>query len=113
MFTGATLTTDQGLLKTDSTNVTFRWADLSTKKLGVAIFVSPDHPGFPTTWLIRNSYAGILNASWPGLKPVLLQPGKPVTLHYRLYIHRGDADSGGVRQAYERYLSVHQRKQSR
>jgi len=113
MFTGATLTTDQGLLKTDSTNMVFRWADLSTKKLGVAIFVSPDHPGFPTTWLIRNSYAGILNASWPGLKPAILLPGKPVTLSYRLYVHRGDADSGGVRQAYERYLSSFQRKQSR
>lgn len=113
MFTGATLTTDQGLLKTDSTNMVFRWADLSTKKLGVAIFVSPDHPGFPTTWLIRNSYAGILNASWPGLKPAILLPGKPATLSYRLYVHRGDAGSGGVRQAYESYLSAFQRKQSR
>ena len=110
MFTGAALTTDKGLLKADSTNVAFRWADLSTKKLGVAVFVSPDHPGFPTTWLIRNSYAGILNASWPGLKPAVLKPGDPLTLRYRLYIHRGDAGSGGVRQAYERYLSAFQRK---
>ena len=104
MFKGAALTTDQGLLNKDSTNVPFRWADMSTEELGVAIFVSPDHPGFPTTWLIRNSYAGILNASWPGLESVILQPDKPVTLRYRLYIHRGDANSGRVRQAYERYL---------
>jgi hypothetical protein len=32
-----------------------RWADLSTRELGLAIFVSPDHPGFPVAWLIRNS----------------------------------------------------------
>jgi hypothetical protein len=110
MFKGAALTTDQGLLKKDSTNVPFRWADLSTEQLGVSIFVSPGHPGFPTTWLIRNSYAGFLNASWPGLKTVVLQPEKPVTLSYRLYIHRGDATAGRVRQAYEQYLSALQRK---
>ncbi|MGD2295644.1 MAG: PmoA family protein [Candidatus Aminicenantes bacterium] len=104
MFKGAALTTDQRSLKKDSTNVPFRWADMSTGELGVAIFVSPDHPGFPTTWLIRNSYAGILNASWPGLTSVILQPGNPVILRYRLYIHRGDANTGRVRHAYKRYL---------
>jgi hypothetical protein len=78
MFKGSALTTDQGLLEKDSTNVPFRWADMSTEKLGVAIFVSPDHPAFPTTWLIRNSYAGVLNASWPGLESALpdLRPSR-------------------------------------
>ncbi|UCE21704.1 MAG: PmoA family protein, partial [Candidatus Aminicenantes bacterium] len=110
MFKGSTLTTDQGLLKKDSTNVPFLWADMSTEKLGVAIFVSPGHPAFPTTWLIRNSYAGVLNASWPGLESVVLQPGKPVTLRYRLYVHRGDATAGRVHQAYEDYLSAPPKK---
>jgi hypothetical protein len=106
MLTGAFMTTDQGPLEKDSTNVPFRWADISTSELGVAIFVSPDHIGFPTTWLIRNSYAGFINASWPGLKPATIQTGEMVVLHYRLYIHRGDATSGRVRSAYERYLSA-------
>jgi hypothetical protein len=110
MFKGSALTTDQGLLKKDSTNVPFRWADLSTEQFGVSIFVSPGHPGYPTTWLIRNSYAGVLNASWPGLKTAILQPKKPVTLSYRLYIHFGDATAGRVRQAYEAYLSALQQK---
>ncbi len=110
MFKDSALTTDRGPLKEDSTNVPFRWADLSTEQLGVSIFVSPDHPGFPTTWLIRNSYAGFLNASWPGLRTIVLQPEKPVTLSYRLYIHRGDVTAGRVRQAYEQYLSALQRK---
>jgi hypothetical protein len=106
MFKGAAMTTDQGPLEKDSTNVPFRWADISASKLGVAIFVSPDHIGFPTTWLIRNSYAGFLNASWPGLKPATIRPKEMITLRYRLYIHRGDAASGHVRRAYERYISA-------
>ncbi|UCE42403.1 MAG: PmoA family protein [Candidatus Aminicenantes bacterium] len=105
MFKGAGMTTDQGPLEKDSTNMAFRWADISTQELGVAIFVSPDHHGFPTTWLIRNSYAGFINASWPGLKPTTLQPGEKVTLRYRVYIHRGDATAGHVRQAYHLYHS--------
>jgi len=105
LFKGATLTTDQGIQKEDAVNTSFRWADLSSRELGVAIFVSSGHPGFPVVWLIRNSYAGVLNPSWPGLKPAVLQPGKPVVLRYRLYIHRGDAVAGGVQEAYQRYAS--------
>jgi hypothetical protein len=105
MFKGASMTTDQGSLEKDSTNVTFRWADLSSPELGVAIFVSPDHIGFPTSWLIRNSYAGFLNVSWPGLEAYTLQPGQRIALRYRLYIHRGNADYGQVRKAYKQYLA--------
>jgi hypothetical protein len=105
LFTGAVMTTDKGSLKEDVTNTPFRWADLSTSELGAAIFVSPSHPGFPTGWLIRNSYAGVLNPSWPGLKPAVLRPGQPVRLRYRIYVHRGDAASAGIPQAYERYIS--------
>jgi hypothetical protein len=113
VFKGAALTTDQGLLEKDSTNMPFRWADMSTEELGVAIFVSPDHPGFPSTWLIRNSYAGVLNVSWPGLKPAVLLPDRPVSLRYRLYVHRGDATAGRVQQAYGKYLSLNQKQKSR
>ena len=67
------------------------------------MLVRPDHPNFPPTWLLRSSYAGILNASWPGLKPLTLEPGKPVTLGYRLYVHRGGAGDGKVDQAYVAY----------
>lgn len=112
-FNGAAMTTDQGILKEDSTNVQYRWTDLSTKELGVTIFVSPDHLGFPTTWLIRNSYAGFINASWPGLKPITIHPEEPVTLRYRIYIHRGDAITGKVHEAYKQYLSSSKQNHSR
>jgi len=105
LFTGAVMTTDQGPLERDVTNVPYRWADISNPECGVAVFVSPDHPGFPIPWLIRNSYAGVLNPSWPGNDTTVLEPGHPVSLRYRIYIHRGTAVSGRVRQAYSDYVS--------
>jgi hypothetical protein len=104
MFTGATMTTDKGVLKEDAVHTPFRWVDLSTGELGVAVFVPPDHPGFPTKWMVRASYAGIINVSWPGLGSTVLKPGEPVILRYQIYIHRGDAEAGGVKAAYSRYL---------
>ena len=104
LFTHAVMTTDKGPLAKDATNAAFCWADLSTPDLGIAIFVSPSHPDFPTAWLIRNSYAGVLNPSWPGLKSVVLHPGSPVKLGYRLYIHHGDVNTGRVATAYDHYV---------
>lgn len=103
MFTGAAMTTDQGPLKEDVVHTSFRWADLSTGELGFAVFVSPGHPGFPPKWMIRNSYAGLVNVSWPGLTPVVLRPGQPVILSCRLYVHRGTAAAAGVKAAYDAY----------
>ena len=103
ILTGAIMTTDEGALKEDAVHRPFRWADLATRELGVAIFVSPDHPGFPTRWMIRNSYAGVINVSCPGLEPVVLKPGEPVTLRYRIYVHRGDSAAGEVKAAYFAY----------
>jgi len=104
MFTGATLTTDEGPRKEDVVYTAFRWTDISTSEAGVSIFISPGHPGFPARWLIRNSFAGLIFVSWPGLTPVVLNPGEPITLRYRLYVHRGDASAGEVAAAYRRFL---------
>ena len=106
LLTGASMTTDAGQLQEDTTNARFRWADLSTDELGISIFVSPDHPDFPTTWLIRNSYAGIINPSWPGLEHFVLHPGKPMCLCYRIYVHRGNVESGQVFKAYDNFLQA-------
>ncbi len=105
LLNGAVMTTDKGNLQEDVTDVPFRWADLSSPEQGIAIFVAPDHPGAPVHWLIRNSYAGVLNPSWPGNKTTILEPESPITLRYRLYIHRGDVVSGNVQQAYAAYVS--------
>ena len=104
MFTGTAVTSDKGSLEKDINNKEFLWTDISTKELGVAIFVAPDHPDYPIPWITRNSYAGFLNPSWPGLESIVLQPEKPVTLRYRIYIHQGDAASGKVSAAYQEYI---------
>lgn len=101
----AVMTTDEGVLEADSTGRPFRWADLSTPSLGVAIFVPADHPGYPLTWLVRNSYAGVINPCWPGLAGAVLAPDVPVSLRYRIYVHRGDAAAGRVKEAFEAYLA--------
>jgi hypothetical protein len=106
VFEGAVMTTDEGPLEADSVGRPFRWADLSTPGSGgVAVFVPTDHPGSPLPWLIRNSYSGVLNPCWPGLAEATLAPDAAVTLRYRIYIHRGDAAAGGVREAYEAYIA--------
>jgi hypothetical protein len=104
-LTGAAMTTEEGVLVEDVTDAPFRWADLSTGERGIAIFTAPGHPGAPVRWLIRNSYAGVLNPSWPGNVATMLEPGVPVTLRYRLYVHRGDAVSGKVGEAYAAYVT--------
>jgi len=106
LLTGASMTTDTGQLQEDTTNSQFKWADLSADELGISIFVSPDHPDYPITWLIRNSYAGIINPSWPGLELCVLHPGKPICLRYRIYVHRGNVESGQVFKAYDNFLQA-------
>ncbi len=41
LLKGATMTTDKGPLEEDAVNTPFRWADISTAELGVAVFVRP------------------------------------------------------------------------
>jgi len=109
LLKAAEMTTDRGRLKADAVNRKFRWADISTADLGVAVFAAPDHPAAPLAWLVRNSYAGVINPCWPGLKPVTLAPGLPVELRYRIYVHRGDAAAGKVAEAFELYTSPKKR----
>lgn len=102
---GMPIRTDKGEYEGEQNNVKLRWADLSTEGTGVSIFVSPSHPDFPPSWVLRTSYAGLLNVSWPGLESARLLPGKPITLRYRLYIHRGDLTANQIQQAFQRYVS--------
>jgi len=105
--TDTVITTDTGVQKGDSNNQTPKWADLSAKfegadgVAGAAIFVHPDTHHKPTGWTLR--HYGFLGPSWPGLEPYTLQPGAPVTLRYRVYVHRGGAVEGKVAEAYAQY----------
>ncbi|MFQ6132771.1 MAG: DUF6807 family protein, partial [Armatimonadota bacterium] len=80
------------------------WADLSARfegaddVSGAAVFVDSRNPGFPNGWTLR--HYGFLGVAWPGLEPYTLEPAKPLTVRYRLWVHRGDAEAGRVAEAY-------------
>jgi hypothetical protein len=112
LFKGRPISTDHDEFDEDVNGVSLRWAGLSAQGMGVAVLVSPDHPDFPPAWVLRTGYAGLINVSWPGTKSVILQPGKPVTLRYRLLIRREMTSEDHIRRAYERYIAENKRRGS-
>lgn len=104
------ITTPGGRRDKDSNLERFPWADLSARfagreePSGIAIFIHSANPGFPSGWTLRPY--GFLGPCWPGLEPHTLRPGKPVTLKYRLWVHRGDAAAGKVAEAYQAYADA-------
>ena len=51
-------------------------------------------------WLLRHGF-GFLNVSYPGKKPLTIEPGKPLVLKYRVVLFSGesmDPASGGSGQ---------------
>ncbi len=79
---------------------------------GIAVMDHPLSFRYPTHWHVRNyglmaanpfAYSAYTN----GLKDgsVRLQHGKVLEFHYRILLHRGDAQRGGVREQYLNYVS--------
>ncbi|MCG8512290.1 MAG: PmoA family protein, partial [Rhodospirillales bacterium] len=116
MKQGVMTTESEGRINGDRTRYPTKWADLSYDGRGVAIFTHPNHPPhpegekkeerepLPPRWLLRTSYAGLLNCAWPGVEPYTLNKGEPITLRYRIYVHSGDAEQAKVEQAYKQYI---------
>ena len=104
---GTVITTPEGVQPEDSDDRQVPWADESGRFGGsdpfggVAIFQHETHPGFPAPWTLR--HYGFLGVAWPGNQGVTLRPGEPVTLRYRIWVHRGDAEAGQVAEAYEAF----------
>jgi hypothetical protein len=94
----------------DSDHRRYPWADESglfrgsPDRSGIAIFQHPGHPDFPAQWTLR--HYGFIGVAWPSLKRVELAPGEPLTLRYRLWVHRGGAGRGRVAEAYEIFRTV-------
>ena len=101
------ITTDRGPQPKDGDRVHHAWADLSARfggreqVSGIAILARDDHPAFPPPWTLRPY--GDLNVAWPGLQPFTIEPEQPLTLGYRLWVHRGDAAQAGVAAAAAAY----------
>ena len=87
------------------------WADLSgdlnkaaDALSGAAIFVHPEHPDYPPTWMTR--HYGMLAVGWPGVTPQTFPAGKPFSFRYRLWIHRKALESAEIQRAYEAYCAT-------
>ena len=70
--------------------VDFSGAFVAEEQSGVAVLQHPSTPNAPHPWILRER-ASMQNVKWPGRRPVSLPPGQPLTLRYRLVVHRGDA----------------------
>jgi hypothetical protein len=99
------ITTPQGTEAADSDLKRFPWADESGKFAGsgllsgAAIFQHPSNPGCPAGWCLRDY--GFIGVSWPGVEIINLEPGKTLTLRFRVWVHDGDAKEGKVQEAFD------------
>jgi hypothetical protein len=87
--------TDAGISEKDGVMARHPWAEIrgtfQGRKESVRIEDDASNPGFPNNgWLMRHSFA-LLNVSYPGLEPLILQPGKPLILKYRVILSSGQA----------------------
>jgi hypothetical protein len=99
------ITTATGPRPADLDLTRLSWADLSGRfaagqdQSGVALFVAPDHPDYPPTWITR--HYGFLGVGWPGEAPFTIHPGKTTTCRYALWIHRGAPDVPALREVQQ------------
>lgn len=102
------ISSSEGVMESDSDLVPLPWADqsgrfgLGREVSGVSIFQAPSNPEFPAGWCLR--YYGFLGVSWPGEQIYTLEPGKPLTLRFRIWVHRGGSKEGRVEEAFKAFL---------
>jgi len=106
------ITVPSGRTTADLPDTPLAWADFTSKfddqptPSGAAVFVDPAHPDYPPTWLTR--HYGPLCVGWPGVNPKTFQPGTPIRLNYRIWIHKTAAELAQIQQAYDGYAAAMQ-----
>jgi hypothetical protein len=106
----AVITVPSGRTSADLYETPLAWVDLTcpfqgpAAPSGAAVFVHPDHPDYPPTWLTR--HYGPLCVGWPGVKAKTFEPGKPIRLSYRLWIHKAAVELEQLKAAYAGYVSA-------
>lgn len=115
------ITVPAGVAENDLPETPLPWADYTSlfhrdandmpigEQSGASIFVSPDHPDFPPTWLTR--YYGPLCLGWPGVDRQTFQPGEVIRLSYRIWIHDKRVHVEEIELAYEDYCRSRLRQQ--
>jgi hypothetical protein len=84
------------------------WIDLSGpvapgRRGGVAILDHPDNPSHPTAWHCRDD--GWMGAAATYPDPIVLEPGRPLRLRYRVVLHDGDADEARIALRWREYAA--------
>jgi hypothetical protein len=108
----AVITVPSGSTTADLPDTPLQWADLTTTfadspgPSGAAVLVPPSHPDYPPTWLTR--HYGPLCIGWPGVRPQTFEPGKPIRLAYRVWIHKSAGELEQLKQAYEGFIAAAQ-----
>ena len=108
------ITTDEGVAKDDMPEKSLRWADYTsrfgaldeatgepTALSGAAIFLSPNFPDFPPTWLTR--YYGPLCVGFPGVVAKRFEAGKPIVMKARIWEHKGLVSAEVLKKAFEEW----------
>lgn len=91
----------------DSDLIPSPWGDFSAQfgeqdsYSGLSILQHPENPHFPCGWCLR--HYGFLGVDFPGIEPFELRPGEPLTLRFRVWVHRGNAEDGNVEQVFALY----------
>jgi hypothetical protein len=104
------ITVPSGVAREDLPDTELPWADLTAKfagaagPSGAALFVPRSHPDYPPTWLTR--HYGPLCIGWPGVRGKTFQPGEPIRLSYRLWIHGSTVSLAWLQDAYAAYLET-------
>lgn len=107
------ITTDEGISKEDMPEKSLRWADYTSKFFdkgdpnenvlsGATLFLYPDFPVFPPTWLTR--YYGPLCVGFPGVIAQRFEAGLPVVMKARILLHEGRLPVDFLKEYYEKHL---------
>jgi len=105
-----TITTPDGPATEDLKKTPLQWVDLTTRsentqrRSGGAVFVHPQHPNYPLTWLTR--HYGPLCIGWPGVNARTFEPAEPFRLAYRLLLHRGADETEALKARYDTYVAA-------
>ncbi len=104
------ITVPSGRTTEDMPEAPLAWADFTSKlgdaaaRSGAAMFVHPGHPDYPPTWLTR--HYGAMCVGWPGVKARTFQPGEPIRLNYRIWIHKSAVEPDQLKRAYGAYVTA-------
>ena len=104
------ITVPSGRTTGDLPDTKLHWADFTSKfgqsaaPSGAAIFIHPSHPDYPPTWLTR--YYGPMCVGFPGVKAQTFEPGKPIRLSYRIWIHKSAVELDQLKEAYQGYAEA-------